>query len=33
LGQKHIYTSTTTSYCNKCCGGKVPVEKGVPCEW
>lgn len=33
LGQKHVYTSTTTSDCNKCCGGKVPVEKGVQCEW
>lgn len=33
LGQKHIYTATTTSYCNKCCGGKVPVKPCVDCEW
>lgn len=33
LGQKHIYTTTTTSDCNKCCGGKVVVKPCVECEW
>lgn len=33
LGQKHIYTATSTQYCNKCCGGMVPAEPGAKCEW
>lgn len=33
LGQKHIYTTTTQSYCRQCCNGLIPVEPGAKCEW
>ncbi|MBK8953796.1 MAG: WG repeat-containing protein [Chitinophagaceae bacterium] len=33
LGQKHIYTATSSSSCRSCCGGLRPVDPNAKCEW